>query len=451
MSKPRILIGSPIRQTPVILKLFLDSLRWLEGESYVIDYVFVDDNTDPLSSDMLRQFAASTGRTSLLTHMAAVGSWKTAPGGGHLWLEDTVWKVAAMKDRILAMGQEGGYTHVFLADSDLLFHPHTLTQLLQAGQDVVSTIYWTRWQVGTTPMPQVWLHGEYETYPLIRQQETSEHDRRLASQRFFAELRVPGLYEVGGLGACTLISRQAIERGVSFREIPNLSYWGEDRHFCVRAAALGIGLFVDTTYPAYHIYREEDLVGAAVFIAAKGDTQRLPVESRDAYGRGVELMEYGFELLAMEAWEESWSSREGDARQQVQVLLELDAYYGRQGDMSRGRALLLEGMEGLPYAELHCRLGSKCMDIGNWQEAAAWFRAAIGTPRPDDWERSIDVSSWTWKPYIQLCVCTLQLGDPLRAFEYNERGLMFEPDHPTMLANREALLAMLAEQRSTTA
>ena len=30
--------------------------------------------------------------------------------------------------------------------------------------------------------------------------------------------------------------------------------FGEDRHFCIRAAALGLSLYVDTHYPAYHIY-----------------------------------------------------------------------------------------------------------------------------------------------------------------------------------------------------
>src|SRR5690606_16148011 len=48
---------------------------------------------------------------------------------------------------------------------------------------------------------------------------------------------------------------------VSFSEIKNLSFWGEDRHFCIRAAALGLSLYVDTNYPAYHIYRESDLEG----------------------------------------------------------------------------------------------------------------------------------------------------------------------------------------------
>lgn len=78
-------------------------------------------------------------------------------------------------------------------------------------------------------------------------------------------LKIPGVYKVGGLGACTLISRHALEKGVSFREIYNLGLIGEDRHFCIRAAALGLELFADTRYPPFHIYRESELAALAEY------------------------------------------------------------------------------------------------------------------------------------------------------------------------------------------
>ena len=74
-------------------------------------------------------------------------------------------------------------------------------------------------------------------------------------------LKIPGLYEVGGLGACTLISKKALTKDLSFKCIPNISFWGEDRHFCIRAQVYGLKLYVDTVYPAYHIYRESYLSG----------------------------------------------------------------------------------------------------------------------------------------------------------------------------------------------
>jgi GT2 family glycosyltransferase len=67
------------------------------------------------------------------------------------------------------------------------------------------------------------------------------------------------VYEVGGLGAATLIRRSALLKGVNFDRIRSLDMWGEDKHFCVRAACLGIRLFVSTKYPLFHMYRPEDV------------------------------------------------------------------------------------------------------------------------------------------------------------------------------------------------
>ena len=96
--------------------------------------------------------------------------------------------------------------------------------------------------------------------------DLSEGERATRTAEFIVKLRSPGVYEVGGLGACTLLSREAMQKGFRFAPIPNLSFWGEDRHACVRAAALGLQLFIDTHYPAYHIYRDSDLTGVEAFV-----------------------------------------------------------------------------------------------------------------------------------------------------------------------------------------
>jgi glycosyltransferase involved in cell wall biosynthesis len=80
------------------------------------------------------------------------------------------------------------------------------------------------------------------------------------SRNFVDQLRRPGTYRVGGLGACTLISRKALGAGISFSIMAGIEHWGEDRHFCARATTLGLELWCDTHYPVYHLYRESDLV-----------------------------------------------------------------------------------------------------------------------------------------------------------------------------------------------
>ncbi|MCL6593455.1 MAG: glycosyl transferase, partial [Alicyclobacillus sp.] len=105
----------------------------------------------------------------------------------------------------------------------------------------------------------------YTLFKHHRGEKLTEAERQQRQQQFLNQLRIPGIYEVGGLGACTLIRRSALEKGVNFSEIPNLSFWGEDRHFCIRAAALGLRLWVDTHVPAYHIYRLDDLDGVTLY------------------------------------------------------------------------------------------------------------------------------------------------------------------------------------------
>ncbi|WP_309444623.1 glycosyltransferase, partial [Bacillus tropicus] len=114
--------------------------------------------------------------------------------------------------------------------------------------------------------PQVWLYDEYTQYHKQPGEDLSTEQIKVRYQEFIAKVRTPGVYEVGGLGACTLISQNALQKGVNFNKIPNLTFWGEDRHFCIRAAAMGLSLYVDTRYPAYHIYRDTNIKEGQEFI-----------------------------------------------------------------------------------------------------------------------------------------------------------------------------------------
>lgn len=449
MPAPKLLIGSPVRQKPAVLKRFLDSLHRLDTTGIEVDFLFVDDNTDEMSSRLLREFVPASGHAEIIHPSAADQDDYLCDDYSHHWKEHLIWKVAAIKDGILAAALQRRCSHVFLADSDLVFHPRTLLQLIGDRKDIVSTLYWTRWQPNTIEMPQVWLHGEYDMHPLSRRATGSELQLEAQRQRFMYQLRTPGVYEVGGLGACTLISRKALQAGVRFAEIKNLAYWGEDRHFCIRAAALGFGLHVDTAYPAFHMYRETDLADADEYVVNGWRNKQAAVveaERRDNgihYRTAYEMIAYGYNQAAIDELEQFLADGGGTKEDRIRVLLEIDACFGRSGYPELGRDRLLRAMAVYNTAEIYCRLGSKCMDNANWDEAIAWFKLAVRTARPDDWEQSPDIASWTWKPYIQLCVCHVRKNDLHRAHEYNELGLRFEPEHPTMLSNREFLMREL--------
>ncbi|OPH57491.1 glycosyltransferase [Paenibacillus ferrarius] len=262
--KKRVLISSPIRQSPDILKPFLTSLTELEQETVEVSYFFIDDNEDKASSLLLQQFQAERGRTEIQVEAAELKHYQKDEYT-HYWQEETIWKVARMKDAMIVYAIERNFDYLFLLDSDLILHPQTLEQLVLAKKDIVSNIFWTKWQPDTIEMPQVWVCDQYTLYHKERKETLTDEEAAARTWQFFKQLRIPGVHEVGGLGACTLISRKALKDGVRFAEIPNLSFWGEDRHFCIRARAMGFSLFVDTHYPAYHIYRKSELTGVEAF------------------------------------------------------------------------------------------------------------------------------------------------------------------------------------------
>lgn len=263
--KQRVLIGSPIRQEPEILEKFLYSLTNLQNEHLIVDYFFIDDNDDKSSKDLLYTFGGKL-KGKIIIEQGEESDIYIRDQFTHHWKENIVWKVAEYKNKIIEYSIKESYDYLFLIDSDIILHPKTLLHLINTNKDIISEIFWTKWHIDSIELPQVWLYDHYSLVPKKRLEiiDKAESDRRYVG--FIEQLRKPGVYEVGGLGACTLIRKNALQTGVNFNEIYNISFWGEDRHFCIRAAALGFKLHVDTTYPAYHIYRKEDLNGAETYI-----------------------------------------------------------------------------------------------------------------------------------------------------------------------------------------
>jgi len=232
--------------------------------------MFIDDNTDHESSELLSRFA---GECPDAVHIVSGDAADRSAGYRreeftHHWDDRAIWKVAAYKNRIIDHCLQHACDALFLVDSDLLLYPETLRMLWDSGKPIVSEIFWTRWQPTAGPLPQVWLRDEYTLFESHGREKLTEGEMLLRQVAFLAKLRIPGVYEVGGLGACTLIRKFALEKGVHFGKIKNLSFWGEDRHFCIRAAAMGLELFVDTHVPAFHIYRETDIQEAVEWMNA---------------------------------------------------------------------------------------------------------------------------------------------------------------------------------------
>ncbi|MFD2114461.1 glycosyltransferase [Paenibacillus yanchengensis] len=258
----KILLASPVNQKPIILAYFLFALHCLEKQDYQLDILFVDDNEDEASSLLLEQYKEARENVTIIKHEQTNAESYYRNDHTHFWNDNLINKVATIKNNVIEYALKHNYDALMLIDSDIMIFPDTINRLFETNKPIISNIFWTKWQQNTGEMPQVWLMDEYSFYRKNGSQSVAEQEVLQQTTEFLHQMRIPGVYEVGGLGACTLIRRSALEKGVNFKRIDNVSFWGEDRHFCIRAVALGIPLHVDTSEPAFHIYREPDLAGA---------------------------------------------------------------------------------------------------------------------------------------------------------------------------------------------
>ncbi|MGL5415435.1 MAG: glycosyltransferase [Clostridium sp.] len=258
----KVLISSSICQEKNILNEFLKSLKELDSEGLSIGYCFIDDNKESEATEILENFRKEVCDVVLLeTNNLVKESEYICDEYTHRWNENLIERVAYLKNKIIKYFLSSDYDYIFFIDSDIILHPLALKSLIISQKDIISNIFWTKWSPESNELPQVWLKDEYTLYNHSSLKYLTQDEINSEIQKFLDKLRKPGIYKVGGLGACTLIKRKVLEKGVNFDEIYNISFFGEDRYFCIRAVALGFDLYVDTHYPAYHIYRREYLNG----------------------------------------------------------------------------------------------------------------------------------------------------------------------------------------------
>ncbi len=251
----KILHFSPVRKPPQILQLHLQSLQKLENQQFQLTYSFFDDNINKQSSQILIDFVNSN--THSLIHDFDLTGIKNY-NGSERWAPDLYNRITFIKNKAILYCLEEGYDYLFLSDSDLIIHPKTLINLVQQRKDFCSSIFWTHFILNPTYTPNAWYSKPQGfTVPDL------------------LKLKEKGTFKVDFTGACSLLSREILFKGVSFEKIANLNYLGEDKHFCIRAAVLGFQPYVNTDFPSYHIYNEKDIQQGVIFLENKFDNSYL--------------------------------------------------------------------------------------------------------------------------------------------------------------------------------
>lgn len=262
---PRVLVGGVVRKSPQIVQAWLQTLRWQQLRSpaersycFVTDFPPNDPNFAAIEKT-LTEFSASNANVSIRHNVAPPNDYKDGAVTRE-WTAAAWHRVGALKNYILQKAVTEAFDYVWLVDADVLCDCWTLQSLLDNQAPIVAGVYWTHWQSPQSGLPiiagpQVWLRHPYE-----------QSGWGWTRESFRAALIERQRVRVWGLGACTLITRSAIEKGVNFaKEVelpPGPMSDGEDRHFCWKADRLHLPMFADAwpdIFHCYHAYQVADI------------------------------------------------------------------------------------------------------------------------------------------------------------------------------------------------
>lgn len=242
----KILAGAVVRQQPVVLRAYLETLRAQVGD-FKLDFAFVDDCDDP-DSKMMLMLAGKVFQAGPKEH----GSEYAVDETTHRWTLPLFAWLAKEKQRLIDYARDNNYDAIFIVDSDLILAPDTLASLVATQKDVVSAVFHTKWTPDSPPLPQVWLAHPYEFQGMGRE-----------AHEFLGDIAERKLVRVAGLGACTLIRSGVFDRIAYWpllEGLPTGGMWqGEDRHFCVRAQRNHVELWADAWPDVFHCYRPSDI------------------------------------------------------------------------------------------------------------------------------------------------------------------------------------------------
>lgn len=219
----KVLIAAPLRQDLKIFRLYQDALdRLIVPDGVTVDRFFVVNDCPKVIPHI---------RGDYIVHDTLDVYAKTEDA--HYWTDENLRKMHTLRNLTIRRALNGGYDYLLSVDTDLILQPQTLATLLDTGKDIVSELFWTNGWCNA------WMYDQ--------------------STGMNQKWKEPGLYQVGMTGACMLVSRRVLEAGVDYSPIPNLwkALWGEDRHFCIRAACLGFELWTDSHCPPEHLYTEQ--------------------------------------------------------------------------------------------------------------------------------------------------------------------------------------------------
>lgn len=165
--------------------------------------------------------------------------------------------------------------------------------------------------------------------------------------------------------------------------------------------------------------------------------------ARDRYYYARELKSAGRHEQAEQAFaaflaDEGWSENRVDAHIcRGESLMAL----GRRAEAKE--SFLAAAACGVPRAEALCAIGASCLEEGELEAAALWYRAAMMCPLRPGSGAFVSPDAYGYIPLMQLCVIYDRLGKTQLASRMNEQALTLHPGDAAALANRAYFARMM--------
>lgn len=230
----KILIAAPINEEENIFKEYLESLNHLEiPEGYTAKGYCILAKDSPLYKYL------DDGEYEFENNNFPVEKSK-----GRQWTNQMLSNVGYLKNKIKEKATREGYDYLFMVDGDILLHPKTLSHLISLNKPVVTELVYTKrgTKIGC-------MDGEYEG-------NTFYSDKKLR------DYQDGGLHEVNWSGQIMLIHSSVFTiPTIDFSPIGQMigEYNSDWSFFCkVYAHDPNFQLYMDTKYPARHLYSEKD-------------------------------------------------------------------------------------------------------------------------------------------------------------------------------------------------
>lgn len=247
--KTKVIIGGYVCQKDSILTEFFKSLNALETDDFEVEYYFIDRKLNDNSRKLVENYLLKQKKKCTFITSSNILSNETRSDKPYDWI--TIDINARLKNHVLKVALDTDCDYLFLLDSSTILHPKSLKNLIKQDKEIIGSVVWTANKDTYFAKPNVGVcnNGALLDPSLSPDSNASEK----FSKDFIDMLVKPGIYEVGAIESCVLISKNALKKGVSFKLIKNLCFCKEDTHFALRATALKIPIFVDTNFPGFYL------------------------------------------------------------------------------------------------------------------------------------------------------------------------------------------------------